>query len=168
LKQGLVDKSSDSILFSSQCRSNINILRACSEINSRNPKPRFAEAVVAFNNDCNADVRAILRFIPDFNKIIGETQLLPVLKQLPDPVLGKRKEPEKQNSIVASLIKYEVPMKCIAAHASSLVREELDEVDCDLCPEPKKKNAKKPLIKPSWYCSTCEFDFCQSCSAMPR
>jgi hypothetical protein len=37
-------------------------------------------------------------------------------------------------------------------------------VDCDLCPEPKKKNARKPFIRPSWHCTTCEFYFCRTCS----
>jgi hypothetical protein len=57
LKQGLIDKSSDIVFFGSKFRSNINILHACSEINSRNPKARFGEAVTAFNTNSNVDLR---------------------------------------------------------------------------------------------------------------
>lgn len=45
LKQGLIDKSSDLVLFSPQCRANLIILQACSEINVETPKDRFIEAV---------------------------------------------------------------------------------------------------------------------------
>ena len=57
LKQGLIDKSSDSTLFSSQCRANLKMLQACSDINAQNPKQRFADAVAVFNKNNAADIQ---------------------------------------------------------------------------------------------------------------
>ena len=77
----------------------------------------------------------------------------------PKSVLSKRVEPEKQIVEIA-LIKQETPNKCCAVHAGSLIKEDEDEVTCDLCPEPKKINTNKSHVKPSWFCNTCDFDFC--------
>jgi len=93
LRQGLIDRSSDIVLFSPQYRENLKILQRCSKINSQNPKHRFTEAVQLFNTNSNADVRAILRFIPDFNKIIATielkeflpTQIIPQFIKAPAP-----------------------------------------------------------------------------------
>ena len=77
-------------------------------------------------------------------------------------ILGKRGEPEK---VVAAVpLKQGKPSKCIAIHAAIFGREEEDGVNCDMCPH----KLQNKTIKPSWHCSTCEFDFCQSCSAMAR
>jgi len=73
--------------------------------------------------------------------------------------LGKRTGSEKAVSVVLS-VKQETPKKCLAAHAGSLVMEATNEVTCDLCPEPKKKNTNKPFLKSYWHCNICEFDFC--------
>jgi hypothetical protein len=80
-------------------------------------------------------------------------------------MLGKRGEPEKEVALVVAVpLKQDKASKCLACHAGTFEREEEDEVHCDLCPQ-KLQNKD---IKPSWHCPTCEFDFCQSCSAMAR
>jgi hypothetical protein len=81
--------------------------------------------------------------------------------------LGKRGAPEKL-VVVTTPIKQEAPEKCLAVHAGSLEKKNDNDVFCDACPPPKKKGAAKVNIKPSWHCYTCDFDFCQTCSALKR
>jgi len=73
-------------------------------------------------------------------------------------VLGKRKEPESIAMTAEGTQKHETPKKCLVAHAATLVREEEDEVACDICPKPKK--GIKKSCKPTWHCTICEFDYC--------
>ena len=76
-------------------------------------------------------------------------------------VLGKRGNLEQEE------IKQTNPKKCLGVHASSLNKSEKESC-CDICPALKNKKLNKSTIRSSWHCSICDFNFCQSCSAMAR